>query len=133
MSKAWWMSLGLVLVLIASSGAEVDPARLLVGTWEGEVALPGSRDRNRTLIIESVTQQDGKWIAQGRYGIPGQGIGRVPIEVNVAGDKLSIRFTSGAHNTIRLDLLQEKFLVGHLTIGGALQGSRDRSMKLERR
>jgi hypothetical protein len=133
MRKGLWMSFGLVLLLITSSWAQVDPAKVLVGTWEGELALQGRGNRGRTLIIDSVTQNDGKWVAQGRYGITGQGLGRVPIEVDVSGDRVWIRFKSGANSDIRLNLLQEKYLVGTLTIAGTSQGSNDRSMKLERR
>ena len=72
-------------------------------------------------------------MAQGRYGITGQGLGRVPIEIDLSAGKVWISFTSGANSAIRLNLLQEKYLVGTLTMAGAFQGDRDLSMKLDRR
>ena len=47
----------------SSAWAQLDPTKVLVGTWEGWLA-----PYEFTLIIESVTPQDGGWVARGRFG-----------------------------------------------------------------
>jgi len=92
-----WKLLRLFCVAVAgailgtsSPWAQVDLAKSLVGKWEGEATWAGSAgsvvaDANRTLIIDAVTQKDGKWVATGRYGITGKGLGKVDIEVDEGG------------------------------------------------
>jgi hypothetical protein len=43
-----------------------------VGRWEGEqeYLLISAENPKRILVIESVNQVDGKWVANGRYGTP---------------------------------------------------------------
>jgi hypothetical protein len=52
------------------AAAQVDLAKVLVGRWEGEQEGITNRadDPKRTLVIESVNQVDGKWVANGRFG-----------------------------------------------------------------
>ena len=112
--------------------AQNDPASMLVGKWEGtqqQAGRGGSEDR--TLIISSVTQQDGKWVADGRYGV--QGGAKVRIDVDVNGRRPSLRWTMPNGNVVQLDLLNEKTLSGKVTLVGASQRDRDRPVTLEKK
>jgi len=50
------------------AAAQVDLAKALVGTWEGEqeYLVISAENPKRILVIESVNQVDGKWVANGR-------------------------------------------------------------------
>jgi hypothetical protein len=52
------------------AAAQVDLAQALVGTWQGELQQRTKKgaDAALTLIIASVKQGDGKWIADARLG-----------------------------------------------------------------
>jgi hypothetical protein len=117
--------------------AQGDLAKSLVGKWEGELQLAGGAtgDPNRTLIIESVTQKDGTWVAAGRFGITGQGLGKVEIEVTDSSGRPFIRFVTGASSTVRLSLTGARELTGATTFSGASNTGRgnDRALRLEKK
>ena len=121
-----------------SGWAQGDLAKALVGKWEGEVqwargAGSATGDPNRTLIIESVEQKDGKWVATGRYGVTGKGLGKVEIEVEESGGRPVIRFVTAGPSTVRLSLVGAKDLTGTMTITGASRQGNERQMKLEKK
>jgi hypothetical protein len=111
------------------AAAQVDLAKVLVGTWQGEL-----RDRkgniDLTLRITSVKQQDGKWIADGRFGPT-----PVKIDIDTSGSKPSLRWTGAAGNVYDLSLLDDKNLAGTATVTTSQAGQyeRDRSVKLEKK
>ena len=127
----------MVLSLAGVSHAQVDPAKALVGRWEGEqeYLLISAENPKRILVIESVNQVDGKWVANGRYGTPA-GLARVKIAVETGGKGVDLSWTGPTGNQFQLNLLREKHLVGKITLtteqskGGT--GSRDRALKLEK-
>ena len=127
------------IFLAASLGsAQGDRAKGLLGKWEGEIqwaggAGSGAPDPNRTLIVESVEQKEGKWVATGKYGITGKGLGKVEIEVDDSGARTWIRFTTPANTTVRLSLSGTKHLTGTTTLPGASQRGSDRPMNLEKK
>jgi hypothetical protein len=123
---------------LSSGWAQVDLAKSLVGKWEGDVQFAGGAgsgvgDPNRTLIIESVAEKDGKWVATGRYGVTGKGLGKVEIEVSDSGGRPFIRFVTGGSSTVRLTLTGAKELTGTMTLSGTSQRGNDRPMKLEKK
>jgi len=125
---------------MGSGWAQGDLAKALVGKWEGDVRWTGGGgagkaggDPNRTLIIESVEQKEGKWVATGRYGVTGKGLDKVEIEVDGSGSSPFIRFRTGANSTVRLALTGAKELTGTLTLTGTSQRGNDRPMRLERK
>lgn len=142
--KGKFLTLLVVAVLGTSLGmssgwAQGDPANALVGKWEGAVewasgAGSGAGDANRTLIIQSVEQKDGKWVATGRYGITGKGLPKVEIEVGDSGGRPFIRFVTGGPSTVRLTLTGAKELTGTTTLVGASSGrGNDRALRLEKK
>jgi len=119
------------------AAAQVDFAKVLVGRWEGEqeYLLVHSDDAKRILVIESVSQVDGKWVANGRYGSPA-GLVRVRIAIETSGKNVGLGWTGPTGNQFQLNLLQDKHLVGKVTLtmeqAKAGTGSRDRTLKLEK-
>jgi hypothetical protein len=93
-------------------------------------------DPNRTLIIQSVEQKDGKWLATGRFGITGKGLGKVEIEVDDSGSRPFILIAS-ATSTVRLSLVGAKELTGTTTIhslGSAATGrGNERALSLQKK
>ena len=91
---ARWLAVVMVLSVVGVSRAQVDPAKVLVGTWEGEqeYLVISADNPRRILVIESVNQVDGKWVANGRYGTPG-GLVRVKIAVETGGKGVDLSWT----------------------------------------
>jgi len=140
------VQVGLVVVAVTLLGVgaavgQVDLAKALVGKWEGEQEMMSDRrsDPARTLVITSVKQVDGKWIADGRFGIgiPPGATGPVKIEIDNSGKSPSLRWTGAAGAAYELSLLNEKNLVGKVTLTvqqlRSDTGSRDRTLKLEKK
>jgi hypothetical protein len=128
--------LACVLLLGSLSHAQGNLAQSLAGKWEGELQTLGAgtrEDPHRTLIIRSVSQKEGQWVGEGRFGITGKGLGTVHMEVDASGRNPSIRFALKSGATVRLELLQEGHLVGTMTLPTRGPGDRDRAMKLEKK
>jgi hypothetical protein len=121
-------------IFLGGASAQVDLGKALVGTWEGELTFRTSTaDTNRTLVIKSVAQQDGKWVGDGLYGTTGKNLSKVSIDVDVTGRRPSLQFTSSEGSVIKLELLDPKSLVGTLTLSGSRKGGADRPLKLEKK
>jgi hypothetical protein len=127
--------------LMAGAGvtvAQVDVAKVLVGTWKGELQQRSQKDADPTLvlIIKSVKQEDGKWIADARVSATEDKTATAKIDIDTSGAKPSLRWTGGKGTAYDLSLLDDKNLVGTaLLTTGAGGGSRDRSrsVKLEKK
>jgi hypothetical protein len=131
------LAAALLLCGAGASLAQVDVAKALVGRWEGEqqYLVNQKDDPRRTLVISSVEQMDGKWIADARFGTPAQqGRFKIPVEVNGNEVRLLWKGASGADYDLRL--MQSKYLVGKVTLTtgqhNSTYGSRDRGLKLEK-
>jgi hypothetical protein len=87
--------------------AQADLSKALVGTWQGEVQqlMKKGADPVLTLIISSVKQEGGKWVADARLGGADAAKTRpVNIDIDTSGSKPSLRFkgVSGAEYTLNL-------------------------------
>jgi hypothetical protein len=60
------------------AAAQVDVAKVLVGTWKGELQQRTQKGADPTvvLIIKSLKQEDGKWVASARVGPRGSHRGK---------------------------------------------------------
>jgi hypothetical protein len=65
-----WLAVVMVLSCVGVSHAQVDPAKALVGRWEGEqeYLLISAENPKRILVIESVNQFDGSTANGSRMG-----------------------------------------------------------------
>jgi hypothetical protein len=119
------------------AAAQVDVAKVLVGTWKGELQQRTQKGADPTvvLIIKSLKQEDGKWVASARVGATEEKTGPVQLEIDTTGAKPSVRWTGGSGAIYNLSLLDDKNLVGTatLTTGQGSQRDRDRSVKLEKK
>jgi hypothetical protein len=89
------------------------------------------------LVIRSVKSKDGGgWIADGRYGLTVEKMGRREIEVSLQGSDIILEFVAVQNNPVRLKLVGENRLEGTLNVvaGQPGQGPKaaDRSFKLEK-
>jgi len=132
------MALFVMAGLLAATGVAVAQADLskLVGTWKGELQQRTGKDADPTvvLIIKSVKQEDGKWMADARVGATEDKTAKVNLEIDAGGAKPSVRWTGGKGAQYDLSLLDDKNLVGTavLTTSQAGRGARDRPVKLEK-
>ncbi|HUP38365.1 MAG TPA: hypothetical protein VNC82_23290 [Candidatus Limnocylindria bacterium] len=121
------------------AAAQADLAKALVGTWKGELqTLTKQGDPVLTLIISSVKQEGGKWVADARLGGADAAKTRpVNIDIDTSGSKPSLRFKGAAGAEYNLNLFGGKEPVGTATLtsaqAGRSTGSRDRSVKLEKK
>jgi hypothetical protein len=126
-----------VMLGVGVAAAADDLAKALVGTWQGELQLRLKKgaDPEVTLKIASVKQEDGKWVAEGRFGLDGK-TRPVKIDVDTSGAKPSLRWTGATGFEYNLSLLDDKHLGGTATVTtkeSAGRGDRDRSMRLEKK
>lgn len=126
--------------LLAGTGvaaAQVDLSKALVGTWKGELQQRTQKDADPTLVllIKSVKQEDGKWMADARVGATEDKTAKVNLEIDPSGSKPSVRWTGRSGVVYDLSLLDDKNLVGTatLTTSQAGRGARDRPVKLEKK
>ena len=120
------------------AAAQVDLAKALVGTWQGELQQRTQKGADPTLvlIIKSVKQEDGKWVADARVGVTEDKTSTVKVDIDTSGAKPSLRWTGGKGTAYDLSLLDDKNLVGTAVLTtGSSGGSRDRSrsVKLEKK
>ena len=94
----------------SSAWAQLDPTKVLVGTWEGWLA-----PYEFTLIIESVTPQDGGWVARGRFGRKDGNVRRRSIPVSQQRGDIILEFRAG-QNPVRLKLVGERKLDGTMNV-----------------
>ena len=74
------------------SDAQIDLAKVLVGKWEGDVNSKKDSPP-RTLMVDSVEERDGKWVAAGTFGDPNRRMHRVDIAIDTANGEVVLRFT----------------------------------------
>jgi hypothetical protein len=135
---ALFVAAGLMLGTAVAT-AQADLAKALVGTWKGELqTLTKQGDPVLTLIISSVKQEGGKWVADARLGGADAAKTRpANIDIDTSGSKPSLRFKGAAGAEYNLNLFGDKELVGTATLtsaqAGRSTGSRDRSVKLEKK
>lgn len=86
-------------ISLDSSVAQEDLSRVLVGTWEGDISAKPQSQSRRVLIIESVHEQDGRWIVDAaEYGRPGWYMHREPVVLKTRGDDVSLQFGRPAYD-----------------------------------
>jgi hypothetical protein len=123
-----------LLVVPNPSGAQMDLAAVLVGKWEGQADL--KRDSPpRTLIIKSVQQRDGRWVAQGRFGDPEKRLHPVEIAIETSNHEVVLKFTEPGRTArpVELTLFKDgKHLIGSLwRHAGRVRGETD-PLRLEK-
>jgi hypothetical protein len=119
------------------AAAQADLAKALVGTWKGELQQRTKKgaDPALTLVIDSVKQEGGKWVADARLGgAEGGKTAKVSIDIDTSGSKPALRFKGVSGVEYDVSLFNDKELVGTavLTTSQAGRGSRDRSVKFEK-
>ena len=89
------------------AAAQADLAKVLVGTWKGELQQRTQKgpDPELTLIIASVKQEGGKWVADARLGGADAAKTRpVNIDIDTSGSKPSLRFKGASGSEYSLNL-----------------------------
>ena len=115
----WFLTLLLVLSAGALALAQVDPTKVLVGTWEGLIEIP--RGSDRLLIINSVKAKgEGEWVARGRFGprdyISSEKKGGQAMDVKAKDNEIFVEFVTKDKNPVRLKLVNENRLEGTINL-----------------
>ena len=94
-------------------------------------------DPGLTLIITSVKQEGGKWVADARLGgAEGGQTAKVNIDIDTSGSKPALRFKGTKGTEYDVSLFNEKELVGTAVLITGVGGSsrdRSRSVKFEKK
>ncbi|HUG37963.1 MAG TPA: hypothetical protein VML54_13485 [Candidatus Limnocylindrales bacterium] len=115
----------------STGGAQPQYAKALIGKWAGDIQQSSLRvSPDRTLIIESVADGEGTVPFKGRFGVTGQGLGRMEGTLEIAGGQL--RFTTNAGAKVVLQLSGEKDLTGTIEFRGTGEGIQQRPMRLRK-
>jgi hypothetical protein len=121
------------------AAAQGDLAKVLVGTWQGELQQRTQKgaDPGLTLIITSVKQEGGKWVADARLGgAEGGKTAKMNIDIDTSGSKPALRFKGTKGTEYDVSLFNEKELVGTaglITGVGGNSRDRSRSVKFEKK
>jgi hypothetical protein len=121
------------------AAAQVDLAKALVGTWKGELQQRTQKgaDPELTLIITSVKQESGKWVADARLGgAEGGKTAKVSIDIDTSGSKPALRFKGAKGAEYDVSLFNDKELVGTASLTTSQSGGardRSRSVKFEKK
>ena len=111
--------------------AELDPEKVLVGTWEGTVELP--RDNGRTIIIQSVKSSENGWVGEGFFATSeSKGKGqRMTFDISRQGDDIIVQFVTNQKNPGKLKLLDERHMEGTMNFV-VIGRTTNRLLKLEK-
>jgi hypothetical protein len=123
------------LLTPALAPAQTDLAKVLVGSWRGELQTRFQKGKDANMVlalrITSVKQVDGKWVGEGRFG-PNP----VTIDIDTSGAKPALSWAGASGTRYSVSLLDEKNLVGTVTLTSeqarTSTGERDRQVKLEK-
>ena len=120
------------------AAAQADLSKVLVGTWKGELQQRTNKGADPTvvLMIKSLKQEDGKWVASARVGATEEKTAAVQLEIDTTGSKPAVRWTGGSGAVYNLTLIDDKNLMGTATLTtgqGGGKGDRDRPVKLEKK
>ena len=128
------LAFGAIVALATPARAQSDIQMALWGTWQGVVHPPERGNPARILVVESIVEQNGRWLATGGFGIPGKPLAPIEIEVDTSGERPSLRFTTATKATVSLSLLDDTHMVGTLAPAGAAHRDvvESRSVKLEK-
>jgi hypothetical protein len=126
------MSWSAAWLATSSAHAQADVEKTLVGRWEGEVSSRQAQNVTPVVLtIKSVKDEGGKWTAEALAG-------RSPVnlEITTAGKQTSLRWTGASGWQYSVNLMDEKTMVGTVTLttaSGGSRGDRDRPVKLEKK
>ena len=97
---------------IATIRTEEDVARALVGRWIGH--LSGGDNRDRLLLIRSVTRRNGQWVVDAAYSFAERRPLTLPEppELEVAGSHVILRFRTRANTRITMSTTDGAYLRG---------------------
>lgn len=133
------IAIALTLFMAVAGAAAQDVSKVLKGTWKGEVQVSQGQQPQggggpqhesvRTLVIEDVKQQDGKYTAKAKFGTA-QKLSPIDLKVETAGKDVVLRFETPARSLVKLTLKDNKSLVGSLALDGG--GGKEFPFKLDK-
>jgi hypothetical protein len=126
------MAWGAAWLATSSAHAQSDLEKTLVGRWEGEVSTRQAQNVTPVVLtIKSLKEEGGKWTAEAFAGR-----NPVNLEISAAGKQTSLRWTGASGWQYSVNVMDEKTMVGTVTLttaSGGSRGDRDRPVKLEKK
>ena len=125
------IAIGVAVLLMLGVAHAQDPAiQKLVGTWEGKVDV---RDEpERTLVIKSVAQERGQWIANIDYGTTGRTMNELQARIEQQRGTPTLTFASSTTNKVELQLVSDRELRGLLKVSDGAGSWVARKMALKK-
>jgi hypothetical protein len=125
---------GALLLESGPAAAQSDLAKVLLGSWQGELQgrfkKGAAATTEITLRIVSVKQEDGKWVGDGR-------VGRTPVKIDIdtSGSKPALRWTGATGFIYEVSLFDENTLSGTATLTREVAAGyeRERPVRLEKK
>jgi len=137
MTRVLPLALVIWLLVAGPAAGQADLSKLLVGRWEGEIAQRFVRTENPgvALVIGSVKEEGGRWIAAARAGARTGGVGPINLEIDASGSRPWVRWTSQSGIIYSLNLMDAQNLVGTATLPTSMagQGERERPVRLQKK
>ncbi len=116
------------LLALGVALAQDESAQKVVGTWKGKVELLDEPER--TLVIKSVTQQAGVWIAKVEYGPTGQKLDAFEGRVEKHRGATTLTFSISTSRKVELSLVSQTELRGQLKVSDGAGSWVGRKMRL---
>jgi len=118
------------LLMLGVAQAQDQAVQKLVGTWEGKVDV---RDEpGRTLVIKSVAQERGQWIANIDYGTTGRTMNELQARIEQQRGAPTLTFASSPTNKVELQLISDRELRGILKVSDGAGSWVARKMALKK-
>lgn len=125
------VTLAVVALAVAPSGAQTDLSRVLIGKWEGQLELQGGT-LPRILIITAAREQGGQWSVEAVFG-PGGKVAPVEVAVDQSGGNVVLKFRTTEGRNLELTLHKDgKHLLGTIQMPAGARGGSYRAAKFEK-
>lgn len=119
-----------VLLAVAVADAQDEIVQKMVGLWQGKVDV---RDEpERTLVIKSVSLEQGHWIADIDYGPTGKSLSSLQARIERQRDTPTMTFAMSTTSKVELQLFSERELRGLLKISDGTGSWVGRKMTLRK-
>ena len=103
-----------VALALGVAYAQEPSVQKMIGTWKGKLDVHD--DPDQTLVIKSIVQEGGIWIANIEYGPTGKTLSAMPARVEKQGGATTLSFPLSATRKMELSLISERELRGLLKI-----------------
>jgi hypothetical protein len=119
-----------ILLMLGVAGAQDEGIQKMVGRWQGKVDL--REEPERTLVIKSVRQERGVWIASIDYGPTGKSASALEARIERERGTPTMTFAMSTTSKVELQLFSERELRGVLKVADGTGSWVTRKLSLQK-